>query len=448
MGKNTHVDFGASEDEVLVWSDFAACVKAWCLTTGRAVEIRDPKFSGKDGRGWGFRLGKRDVLALLCRASGIDILLLLAAKTYQVLQRIELPTTDATNIAWSPDGRWIAVWESPSAGYNLHIYTADGHLYRSIAREACDEGTGIQGLGIKTVSWLPGNEKLAIGGWDRRIRILSTRTFAPLVFLDHADEINVPGAHVWSEHVDAQGTRSYQPTPQPATPPKAVLDKNESSFMKTGIGLMSFNADSTLAATREDSTPSTIWIWDLRKLKTVAVLIHCKSVKTLQWCAGGLLLVQTALEGPVVYLYSYDADGDMSIRAQAPRILDLSTHISPAPAAKYRLQYLCSAPASKKPLFLLAHNTAYIFVWPHGKDAIFRFEEDEGEGGDRSEDSLFDILTGRTPVPRLKDVEYEEADEQGEEIGDEGGLEDTFRGKMGRGGGRGGLGDSGVEEMF
>jgi hypothetical protein len=458
MGKNVHVEFGADEDEVLVWSDFAACVKVWCLKIGRAVEIRDPKYSGKDSRGWSYRPAARKVLALLCRASGVDVLLLLASRTYTLLSRVELATIDAANIKWSRDGRWIAVWDAASTGYNLYIYTADGHLYRTITREPSDEEWGLEGLGIKTVDWLPGSEKLAVGGWDRRVRILSTRTFAPLVFLDHTSVINVPSAPVYTEHTDNQGHRNYALTSQPATPPPAPLDKNETGLMKHGVGLMAFNADGSMCATRYDSAPSTVWIWDLCSLKTKAVLVQGAPVRSLMWHPSDAtrLMVQTALDGPVVYVYTA---AEQQQQQQAPGIFDLSAHIS-APsslAPRCTAQWL-PTPQDKKPIFILAHQAAYIFVWPAGKDQILRFAKENGDEGEgESDDSLFDILTGRTPVPRLRDVDVDMEDE--EEDGR--GLEDTFREKRGRGlgasgagslgigeGGGLGLDDSGLDEMF
>ena len=73
MGRNVHVEFGANEDEVIVWSDFGASAKIWSLRTGREIEIRDPKFTGKEGRGWGYRHygddldGREGTMAMLCR---------------------------------------------------------------------------------------------------------------------------------------------------------------------------------------------------------------------------------------------------------------------------------------------------------------------------------------------------------------------------------------------
>jgi hypothetical protein len=463
MGKNVHVEFGATEDEALVWSDFAACLKVWCLRIGRAVEIRDPKFSGKEGRGWGYRPastsrhGRGQVLALLCRASGVDVLMLLSARTYSLLSRVELPTTDAAGLKWSRDGRWLAIWDAASAGYKLHIYTADGNLYRTISREPTDDidAWDIEGLGIKSVEWVPGKEKLAVGGWDRRVRILSTRTFAPVVFLDHTPVIHVPSAPVYTEHIDGQGNRSFVLTPQPATPPKAPLEKNETGLMKQGISILAFNTDGTLCATRDDSTPSTVWVWDLRSLKPRTILIHFSPIKSLQWHPHdpSRLLIQTIHDSPTLFTYTaHHLSSSISTSAaqQPPAILDLSAHLL-KPAGTMPARYTTSwlhTPADKKPVLSLAHQQGYVFVWPDGKDQILRFEG----AGEESDDSLYDILTGRTPVPRLRDAENGlDVDDEGEE-GDSVRLDDTFREKRGRGaekeGRRGGLDDRGLDEMF
>lgn len=466
MGKNVHVEFGATENEVLVWSDFAACVKVWCLQTGRAVEIRDPKFPGKESKGWGYRPsrdGQSRVMALLCRTSGTDVLLLLSVRTYSILSRVELSTTDAANLKWSRDGRWLAIWDAASAGYNLHIYTADGHLYRTITREPSDDADawGVEGLGIKSVEWMPGNEKLAVGGWDRRVRILSTRTFAPVVFLDHTATIHIPSAPVYTEHVDGQGNRSYVLTAQPTTPPKAPLEKNEIALVKQGISLMAFNNDGTLCATRDDSTPSTVWIWDLQSLKPRTILIQFAPIKSLQWHPHdpSRLLIQTTYDAPAVYVYnaqslsrstssSSSSSSSSSTSQGPPTILDLSAHITKPTGTlpvRWSTSWL-STPADKKPLFTLGHQQGYVLVWPEGKDQILRFEHDDDV---EEEDSLYDILTGRTPVPRIRD--HEDMDVEEEDDGEEM-LDDTFREKRGRANsevrGRGVLDESGMDEMF
>lgn len=478
MGKNMTVEFGRDEDEVLIWSDFASRVMVWCLRTGRTVEIRDPKLSGKDSRGWGYRPcvegqsvnGRGSVLALLCRNPGVDVLMLLAPKTYAVLKRVELVTQDAQGVRWSRDGRWLAVWDAASVGYSLCIYTADGHLYRTISRELPDEPNewGIEGLGIKTVDWVPRNEWLAVGGWDRRVRILSTKTFSPVVYLDHTAQICVPSASVYTEQVDARGFRSFELTQQPATPPKAPVEKNDTGLMKQGISIMAFNKDGTLCATRDDSTPTTVWIWDLRSLQPRTIFILHSPVKALQWhpTSSSHLLIQCTHDSPTLYLYTAapfsNSTSSSSSGVGPPSILSLLDNITkPAGSlpAKWTSKWLHTDP-DKKPAMMVGHQQGYILVWPEGKDQILRFEEPEG---DESDDSLYDILTGRTPVPPLRDSarrrSYGSAD--GVENVDDTGAEhvqgldstisfdDTFREKrdaMSRG--RSVFDESGLDEMF
>jgi WD40 repeat protein len=483
MGKNVHVEFGATEDEVLVWTDFTACVKIWCLRTGRVVEIRDPKFPGKDGKGWGYRpaddtgsrSGRGRVLALLCRASGTDILLLLAPQTYKVLNRVELPTTDAAGLRWSRDGRWLAIWDAASAGYKLCIYTADGHLYRTIIREASEDASEweVEGLGIKSLEWVPGHERLAVGGWDRRVRILSTRTFAPVLFLDHTTVIDVPSAPVYTEQVDSQGNRSFAVTQQPATPPKAALEKNENALLKQGISILGFNSEGTMCASRDDSTPCTVWIWDLRSLRPRTIIIMYAPVKALLWHPHdpNRLLIQTAHDEPIVYLYtasqrsqhskSSSSANFSSTTQHPPAILSVSSHMSKPAVSTPSRWTACwlSTPTDKKPSFTLAHNQASVVVWPDGKDQILRFEHEDEDGGEEgSDDSLYDILTGRTPIPNLRDGVEEH--ELGDSIGTVQALDDTFRAQREAREEQeesnrehsfyeeGVLGDSGMSEMF
>ncbi|KAL1598701.1 hypothetical protein SLS60_007841 [Paraconiothyrium brasiliense] len=478
MGKNINVEFGRDENEVLVWSDFVSRVMVWSLKTGRTVEIRDPKFSGKESRGWGYRRcveegvdGRGSVLALLCRSLGVDVLMLLAPGTYAVIKRVELATQDAQGIRWSRDGRWLAVWDAASLGYGLCIYTADGHLYRTISHDPSDEldKWGIEGLGIKTVQWVPGNEWLAVGGWDRRVRILSTKTFSPVVYLDHTTQIQVPSASVYAEQVDARGFRSFVLAQQPATPPKALVEKNDTGLMKQGISIMAFNKDGTICATRDDSTPTTVWIWDLCTLQPRTILILHSPFKALQWHPSypSRLLIQSTHDSPTLYLYTADPffsskSSCTNSAAGPPTSLSLSdSFIKPAGSApaNWTARWL-NTEADKKSAMVIGHQQGYVLVWPDGKDQVLRFE---GQEGDESDDSLYDILTGRTPVPPLRDSarrRSHDSEEVGEDVIDIqketvqglesiGNFEDTFREKRGIvSRGRSVFDESGLDEMF
>ncbi|KAF2815793.1 TolB, C-terminal domain-containing protein [Mytilinidion resinicola] len=443
MGKIVHAEFGRDGEEVLLWNDFGAKVTVWCLKTGRSVEIKDPKFVGWRGCGTrptpGGEEGGVGVLALLSRPAGQDVVTLHAPKTYFVIKTVAVPSVDAQGIKWSPDGRWFVIWDAASAGYKVFVYTADGHLYRMYGGETA-EGD-ICGLGIRSVEWTPDGKYLAIAGWDKRVTLLSTKTFSPVVFLDHTPTIQISTGTVWTEMVSALSSRSYSVTAQPVSPPKVASPPNDPA-PKLGISLTTSNADGTLIATRDDSTPTTVWIWDLSQLAPKTVIIQHAPVRQLLWhpTIPDLLLIQCIQDDPIVYIWSASSDG--------PEIITIGLQ-KPAGTAPARLEarWLIT-PTNKKPTIVFGHAQGYVLLWPNGRDSILRFERDRDErdstptGDDDSEDSLYDILTGRTPIPRLDDMmsNYENDDDD-----DTGRLEDTFREKKRRGGD---MDDSGLDEMF
>ncbi len=198
------------------------------------------------------------------------------------------------------------------------------------------------------------------------------------------------------------------------------------------------------------------------------ILIQYAPVKSLQWHHDNpaLLLIQTTHDSPTLYLYqasslSASTSASTSASAPPPAILDLSTHITKPANALTTRWTTCwlSTPADKKPAFTLAHQAGYVFSWPFGKDVILRF--DTPDGSDASDDSLYDILTGRTPVPRLPDSDGPDLDDSllaeqqlvAEESNYNMSFDDTFRGKMreetaSRRRGRSVLDESGLDEMF
>jgi len=315
IGKPANIEYGRDDDEVLIFYDFGIKVKIWSLSTSRSVEIRDPKLTAK-GHGYRPRTGH---FALLTRPAAHDIITLHAPRSYKLIDSFTVATVDAQGLKWSPDGRWLAVWDSASSGYKVFIYTPDGHLYRTYTG---DRENGFNGLGVKIIEWSPQGKYLAIGGHDNRITLLSTTTvglammvpsgrsltmnqFSPAMFFDHTSVIKLPHISVWQEQVSASKARSYIVTTQPMCPPTIAslpTDVNQ----KTGISVIAFNADGTLITTRNDSMPTTVWIWSLKLLSPYAVLVQHSAVRSVQWhpTCPDLLMFQCVHEERLVYLWS------------------------------------------------------------------------------------------------------------------------------------------------
>jgi WD40 repeat protein len=379
MGKIVNAEFGRTEDEVLIFSDFGSKVTVWLLQTRRTIEIRHPKFAS--AKGFGYR-SNGGVFALLSRPGAQDVLTLHTPGAYALMTTTMLPTTDAQGLKWSVDGRWIAVWDTPSIGYKIYIYTADGYLYRTYSGDTAE---ALQGLGVKSLEWSPGGDCIAIGGHDRRVTLLSSRTFSPIMFLDHTVTIQLTEGHtVWEEQVSASSQRSYIAVSQPLTPPTASPATSDQTI-KTGMSIMSFNSEGSRFATRDDTAPTTVWLWDLSKLAACAVLIQHSPVKHMSWhpTVSSLLLIQCSHDESIVYIYDTSKSAPYAIQLPLERS-----------SGRLEAKWVHTS-ADKRPALTFGDCGNFLVVWPDGKDVIVRFEDDSH---DESEDSLFEILTGRSPT--------------------------------------------------
>lgn len=112
-------------------------------------------------------------MAILTRPHAHDILMLLNPGDRGLIKSVELPTVDAQEVTWSPDGRWLAIRDAASTGHRLLIYTADGHLFKMYSNE---ENTNDIGLGLKRLEWSPLHGVLALGDYNDKVTILSKNT--------------------------------------------------------------------------------------------------------------------------------------------------------------------------------------------------------------------------------------------------------------------------------
>lgn len=163
------VQFGFTEDRVLLFSEFGLKMILLNLSNQKGLELRDPK---RIPVCYGLR-PQTGHIALLTRPSLHDILLCLQPDGSGPVMRIELATVDAQGIQWSPNGQWLAIWDTASAGYRVLILTADGHLFRTYYGGHDSDNIG---LGVKGLRWSPTGEFLAVGDFDHQVILLKKNT--------------------------------------------------------------------------------------------------------------------------------------------------------------------------------------------------------------------------------------------------------------------------------
>lgn len=171
------VEFGADENEVLVFHSWNTKLSIYSLETGRSSVIKSPKLAHH--LGFGYRPNTKQ-LAILLKPETSDLLTVHEPRSYDLLNRTVLPTIDAQGLKWSPDGKWIAVWDIASSGTKVLIFTADGQLFRTYSGPSGVDDTF--DLGVKQIEWSPANpqtsvsETLAVGKVNGNIDLLRART--------------------------------------------------------------------------------------------------------------------------------------------------------------------------------------------------------------------------------------------------------------------------------
>ncbi|CAL2241696.1 unnamed protein product [Prunus armeniaca] len=93
-------------------------------------------------------------------------------------------TLDLSDTEWSPDDSTIVIWDSPLE-YKVLIYSPDGRcLYKYQAYES--------GLGVKSVSWSPCGQFLAVGSYDQMLRVLNHLTWKTFAEFMHLSTVRAP----------------------------------------------------------------------------------------------------------------------------------------------------------------------------------------------------------------------------------------------------------------
>lgn len=171
------IDFGSDGNEILVFHAWNTKLTIHSLDTSRISVIKTPKAAHP--LGFGYRPQTRQ-FAILLKPDTADLLTIHEPESYELVRRALLPTIDAQGLKWSPDGKWIAVWDVASGGTKVLIFTADGQLFRTYTGPSGVEDAF--DLGVKQIEWSPAaglngiSEILTVGKVNGNIDLLRTRT--------------------------------------------------------------------------------------------------------------------------------------------------------------------------------------------------------------------------------------------------------------------------------
>ncbi|KAI0526507.1 hypothetical protein F5B22DRAFT_162797 [Xylaria bambusicola] len=326
--------FGATDDEVCVFSPVGIKLSIFNIVSSKAVEISNPKFFGivAASKGYSFRPNTRH-MALLTRSAGKDMVSIYSVNTRELLRSWCPETVDAQGLSWTPDGRWLVVWDSPAHGTRVLFCTHDGHVYKDwrgdLSHSALDDDMGQYAPGVRTLAFSPNGRYTAVADGSNRISILNDRLVEE-VRLHHASTVEIiETLQIWQEQIELRaGQRafpSFVRATQAVSPPGLL--PNSISDTRHGCNLAKFDSSSSLLASRLENAPSTIWIWDVPTSELRAVLMYHANVSKVEWHPSKPELLLMRCEGEAYSGLAFFWDP----LSNGPCPIDFSRHL---PSAK------------------------------------------------------------------------------------------------------------------
>ncbi|KAK3116767.1 hypothetical protein LTR53_002533 [Teratosphaeriaceae sp. CCFEE 6253] len=426
LGRFISASFVGDGDLLTLWEFGRA--KIWNPSTGKGTDLGDFKTTC-DGLAWQERpTGEIRTIASLARPAAEDTLTMHFSESSTSMPPVRLPTVDAQALSWSPDGRWLAVLDTPTARPSVHFYTPDAHLFRSYPATSPLDSTS--GLGVKAVTWSADSRTVALSRYNGTVVLLNATTFAPLAMIEHnitIDQTSLPAhqqAPIWREAVSAANERSYSLAAQPVSPPIS-RPKPSTEPSELGIAETTFSADGSYLATHDERMLSTVWVWNTSTLAAHAVLMQHHDVRKVHWHPTRASLAMLDCGEGIGYLY--DASASSPLTPMSVPLPGNSGFAWVRTEVEGRLAVLCTTKSSFRVLYPEGCDTA-----AHDTDSQTGVGADMFEEG-TSEDSLLDVLSGRKPAPDRKSetsytdiVEIEAYAADGSQTL---GLDDTFREK-------------------
>ncbi|XP_048374979.1 WD repeat-containing protein WRAP73 isoform X1 [Sphaerodactylus townsendi] len=276
---------------ILNTTEFHLRITVWSLCTKSVSYIKYPKACQqgiaftKDGR----------YMALAERRDCKDYISLFVCSDWQLLRHFDTETQDIAGIEWAPNGCVLAVWDT-CLEYKILLYSLDGRLLSTYRAYEWS-------LGIKSVSWSPSSQFLAIGSYDEKVRILNHVTWKKIADFEHPVTVASPKTVVYKETEKSPAvemdkllfppskteasslfsTKSkYEITPLPVSLHN-VKPAADRANPRIGVGMLAFSSDNCFLATRNDNIPNAVWIWDMQQMKLFVVLEQLCTVQLFQW---------------------------------------------------------------------------------------------------------------------------------------------------------------------
>lgn len=300
----SHARFSPDGRHILVTSDFQIKITVYSLYNQHNVAtILNPKHTKK---GLAFSPNGK-YMALAERRDGKDYISIIITDTWEMVKSFSANTKHLSDLAWSPDGRMLVLWDD-LISYRVSVHYPDGTLLHTYS--AYDNA-----LGVKSLNWESTSRLLAVGSYDEKIRIINQLTWKVIAEFDHKSSITTGSPAVFREaeytgtqdgpRVATQSKTRYVIQELPIQLKSTSVDFNKSK-PKKGVGLVKFSYDSKFIISINDNMPRVLWIWSTSRLDLAAMIIQMQPIKCVEWdplhtrlalCTGNSRIYMWSLDG-------------------------------------------------------------------------------------------------------------------------------------------------------
>ncbi|KAI0131663.1 hypothetical protein F4776DRAFT_655169 [Hypoxylon sp. NC0597] len=408
VARSTFIDFGATDHEVCIWSPFGIKLTIVNFTSSKVVEIANPKFyhAASATRGCSFRASTHH-LALLTRSSGKDMISIHSPKTREIERSWFPDTIDAQGLAWTPDGKWLVVWESSAQSPRVILYTSDGHTFKDWRGPLphASHDMGLQyGAGVRTVTLSPDGRLTAIANGSTCICILNAPSMVEIMRLHHPQVVQPKDTlQIWQEQGTLPNTGGvsvpvFVRASQAVTPQWTTLSSPQEPI--SGCNFAKFDCSSSLLATRLDDAPGTIWIWDIPSFDLRAVLMYHANVTKLEWhpMQPELLLLRCEGEsyGSIVFVWDPLSNG--------PRSINTARQFPGTPSGKTYATWLRTNTESAT-IFLTDNSTCMIASLAESDAETLAWQDEPVATSPMSHEDDIDVQSSPRLTSPLEDAE-------------------------------------------
>jgi WD40 repeat protein len=176
---------------------------------------------------------------------------------------------------------------------------------------------------------------------------------------------------------------------------------------------MSFDKASSILATKDESTPTTVWLWDLAKWSPLAVIIQHAPVRQLTWRRQDpeLLLIKCSQDESTAHLWN--------AQTLAPEAIAMPFNKT---VGRLDFRWIAGNPARGAQV-LVNDKQGFATLRLRGTAATASDEHDDDDI-DASVDSVYEALVGRSPSRANEGLDLLHLEDDATEA-----LDDTFDGR-------------------